>query len=207
VHGLFDEPQDCHMVYPITARCDAHEADEDGGFVVEATTILDPIALASNLVDERMVPLWGDRLVGVMRNYRRWAGLFMMTNDSNNGSVTAGADGSESFEKPIPPGDQARLDRAHAFCVEVLRAAGATDVVSTGYLTSHVQGTCRLGPDPASAAVDADGRLHGVEGLYVGDGSLLARTLSVNPSLTIMALATRLAEHLDRVLDGAPSPS
>jgi choline dehydrogenase-like flavoprotein len=31
----------------------------------------------------------------------------------------------------------------------------------------------------------------------VGDGSLVPRTLSVNPSLTIMALATRLADHLD----------
>jgi choline dehydrogenase-like flavoprotein len=31
----------------------------------------------------------------------------------------------------------------------------------------------------------------------VGDGSLIPHTLSVNPSLTIMALATRLAAHLD----------
>jgi choline dehydrogenase-like flavoprotein len=38
--------------------------------------------------------------------------------------------------------------------------------------------------------------MHGVDGLYVGDGSLVPRTLSVNPSLTIMALATRLADHL-----------
>jgi choline dehydrogenase-like flavoprotein len=36
----------------------------------------------------------------------------------------------------------------------------------------------------------------GVERLYVGDGSIVPRTLSVNPSLTIMALASRLAEHL-----------
>ena len=38
--------------------------------------------------------------------------------------------------------------------------------------------------------------MHGVEGLYVGDSSLIPRTLSVNPSLTIMALAMRLADHL-----------
>ena len=35
-----------------------------------------------------------------------------------------------------------------------------------------------------------------VKRLYVGDGSLVPRTLSVNPSLTIMALASRLADHL-----------
>jgi choline dehydrogenase-like flavoprotein len=35
-----------------------------------------------------------------------------------------------------------------------------------------------------------------VKRLYVGDSSVIPRTLSVNPSLTIMALATRLADHL-----------
>jgi choline dehydrogenase-like flavoprotein len=36
-----------------------------------------------------------------------------------------------------------------------------------------------------------------VKRLFVGDGSVVPRTLSVNPSMTIMALATRLADHLD----------
>jgi choline dehydrogenase-like flavoprotein len=53
-----------------------------------------------------------------------------------------------------------------------------------------------MGDDPERSAVDRNGQVHGVDGLYVGDGSLIPRTLSVNPSLTIMALATRLADHL-----------
>ena len=53
-----------------------------------------------------------------------------------------------------------------------------------------------MGDDPERSAVDRNGKVHGVEGMYVGDGSLIPRTLSVNPSLTIMALATRLADHL-----------
>ena len=40
------------------------------------------------------------------------------------------------------------------------------------------------------------------EGHLVGDGALVPRTLSVNPSLTIMALATRLAEHLEMAMSG-----
>jgi choline dehydrogenase-like flavoprotein len=200
VHGLFDEPQDCHMVYPITARCEAFKPDDAGGFVVEATTIMDPIGLASNLVDEEMRPLWGSRLTDVMGRYRHWAGLFMMTNDSNNGTVELDEDGNERFTKPIPPEDQQRLDRASEFCEDVLRAAGATDVVATGYLTSHVQGSCRMGSDPARSVVDAHGESHDVHGLYLGDGSLVPRTLSVNPSLTIMALAMRVARaiHADQ---------
>ena len=38
---------------------------------------------------------------------------------------------------------------------------------------------------------------HDVRRLFVGDGSVVPRTLSVNPSLTIMALASRLAEYID----------
>jgi choline dehydrogenase-like flavoprotein len=78
----------------------------------------------------------------------------------------------------------------------VLQAAGATRVCWTGLSSTHVQGSCRMGDDPERSAVDRNGKMHGVDGLYVGDGSLVPRTLSVNPSLTIMALATRLADHL-----------
>ncbi len=52
VYGLFDEPQDAHIVYPITAHCMDHQLDEDGGFVIEATTIQDPISFATTLCDE-----------------------------------------------------------------------------------------------------------------------------------------------------------
>jgi choline dehydrogenase-like flavoprotein len=44
--------------------------------------------------------------------------------------------------------------------------------------------------------VDAHGESHDVKRLFVGDGSVIPRTLSVNPSLTIMALASRLASYL-----------
>jgi choline dehydrogenase-like flavoprotein len=89
------------------------------------------------------------------------------------------------------------MDGAFEFTRNVLRAAGASSVRWTGPVTTHVQGTCRMGSDPERSVVDADGQSWDVKGLYVGDGSLVPRTLSVNPSLTIMALATRLADHLD----------
>ena len=97
VYGLFDEPQDAHMVYPITAHAMGHQHDEDGGFVVEATTIQDPIGFATTLEDENG-PLWGTALVETVKRFRHWVGLLVMVNDDNNGSVQVGENGEESFD-------------------------------------------------------------------------------------------------------------
>jgi choline dehydrogenase-like flavoprotein len=51
---------------------------------------------------------------------------------------------------------------------------------------------------PSHGVLDEDGRVHGAEGVYVCDGSAIPSSLGVNPQITIMALATRLAEHLCR---------
>lgn len=197
VYGLFDEPQDAHMVYPITAHAMDHQHDEDGGFVVEATTIMDPIGFATTVEDENG-PLWGAELVETLRAFRRWVGLLVMVNDDNNGVVRLDEGGGEVFEAPFTPAERGRMDGAFAFTRDVLAAAGASSVKWTGLVTTHVQGTCRMGSDPERSVVDADAQSWDVKRLYVGDGSLVPRTLSVNPSLTIMALADRLADHLDR---------
>jgi choline dehydrogenase-like flavoprotein len=57
----------------------------------------------------------------------------------------------------------------------------------------HPLGTCRMGADPAQSPVDPEGRLRGCEGLFVADGSIVPSSLGVNPQITIMALATRIA--------------
>jgi choline dehydrogenase-like flavoprotein len=196
VYGLFDEPQDAHMTYPISSHCMGFQHDEDGGFVIEATTIQDPIAFATTLRDEGG-PLWGSRLVEAVRGYRRWAGVLAMVNDENNASVVVDDAGGERFDVDFQPSELDRLDASLRFSREVLEAAGARQICWTGLASTHVQGSCRMGDDPARSAVDRNGEVHGVKRLFVGDGSLVPRTLSVNPSLTIMALATRLAEHLD----------
>jgi choline dehydrogenase-like flavoprotein len=196
VYGLFDEPQDAHMVYPITAHCMQHQHDEDGGFVIEATTIQDPISFATTLCDDDG-PLWGPRLVEAVRGFRHWIGLLSLSNDDNNSTVVVDEAGTERFDVDLRPNELERVDAGLRFSREVLEAAGAKQVYWTGLASTHVQGTCRMGDDPARSVVDRNGESHDVKRLFVGDASLVPRTLSVNPSLTIMALATRLAEHLD----------
>ena len=195
VYGLFDEPQDAHMTYPISSHCMSFQHDQDGGFVIEASTIQDPISFATTLRDEQG-PMWGPRLAEAVGKFRHWNGVLAMVNDENNGAVAIDENGVERFDVAFNERELGRIDAAFEFSQKVLEAAGATQVCWTGLASTHVQGSCRMGDDPERSAVDRNGQVHGVEGLYVGDGSLIPRTLSVNPSLTIMALATRLAEHL-----------
>src|SRR4029077_2369524 len=128
---------------------------------------------------------------------RRWVGLLVMVNDDNNGSVHLDENGQESFEAAFTTVERDRMEGALDFTRRVLFEAGASTVRATGLLTTHVQGTCRMGSDPERSVVDGDAQSWDVKRLYVGDGSVVPRTLSVNPSLTIMALADRLAGHLD----------
>src|SRR6185437_16134256 len=107
----------------------------------------------------------------------------------------AGRD-EDAFSADFSSGDIARIDGALRFSREVLEAAGARRVLNTGLVTTHMQGSCRMGADPARSLVDTHAECHTVSRLFVGDGSTIPRTVSANPSLTIMALALRLADHL-----------
>jgi choline dehydrogenase-like flavoprotein len=196
VQGLFDEIQDAHMVYPITSHCMDFRRDEDGGFIVEAATIQDPIGFATALCDERGVPLWGEELVALMRRYRYFTGLLTMVNDENNGTAWVDETGRDRYSFEFNQREHERIERSLRFASDVLLAAGAKRVCHTGVLSTHVQGGCRMGSDPQRSVVDAHGESHDVRRLYVGDSSVIPRTLSVNPSLTIMSLASRLADHL-----------
>jgi choline dehydrogenase-like flavoprotein len=201
VFGLFDEPQDAHMVAPISSHCFDFAADDAGGFAVEAVTVQDPIGFTVSLCDENG-PMWGQPLVDAAKQYRRWVGLLNMSNDDNHASVGLDDDGHEVFLADFQPNELDRINAAREFSTKVLEAAGATRILWSGLATTHMQGSCRMGADPATSVVDGHCQSHEVKRLYVGDSSLHGRTLSVNPSLTIMALATRLAEHLDSGADG-----
>jgi choline dehydrogenase-like flavoprotein len=62
--------------------------------------------------------------------------------------------------------------------------------------SQHPLGSCRMGADPRSSVVDPDGQAWDVQDLYVADGSIVPTSLGVNPQLTIMAMATRIAWKL-----------
>lgn len=61
---------------------------------------------------------------------------------------------------------------------------------------AHLQGGCAMGATRADSVTDGRGRVHGVPWLFVADASLFPNALEINPYLTIMALADRVAEKI-----------
>ncbi|MBU8909590.1 GMC oxidoreductase, partial [Desertibacillus haloalkaliphilus] len=60
----------------------------------------------------------------------------------------------------------------------------------------HETGTCRMGDDPSTSATNRYGQIHGVEGLYVADNSVLPTVGRANPTLTTVAFAIRTADYI-----------
>jgi choline dehydrogenase-like flavoprotein len=84
--------------------------------------------------------------------------------------------------------------------VEMLEAAGYKNVqardekIGVG-LGIHEMGTARMGKDPKSSVLNAWNQVHACKNVFVTDGSCMASSGCVNPSLTYMALTARAANH------------
>jgi choline dehydrogenase-like flavoprotein len=67
-----------------------------------------------------------------------------------------------------------------------------------------------MGGESSSSVVDSYCKFHGIENLFVCDASVFPTSIGVNPQLTVMAIASRVAEHIgvnwDREIKYARSP-
>ncbi len=120
---------------------------------------------------------------------------------------TVGLSGTETDAAglPIPKvtyrmsEDSKRMLAWHAErAVEALNEAGATkcEVIPYVPMSAHLMGTARMGDDPATSVVDRFGLAHEIPNLGIVDGSVFVTSGGVNPTSTIVALASRTAEHL-----------
>jgi choline dehydrogenase-like flavoprotein len=149
-----------------------------------------------------------------------------MIRDVGEGTVTPSDGGRPSISYDIQPADLARLKAGIAGAARIYFAAGAKRVaplvqpvrffdsldatlahIETAkkpadlalIYASHPHGTCRIGPKegPKAGVVDGDGKVHGVEGLYVMDGSILPTTVGKNPQVSIMSVSLQLSSAGD----------
>lgn len=148
------------------------------------------------------------------------AGLFV--SDTSEGRVFRRSGGEPIITYRFNKQDAQRMVRGLVKTAEVMFAAGAavvnTGLPGIGYVRSaaeladireeavkpralrlsafHPVGTARMAANPADGVVGSHGEVHGVGGLFVADASVLPGCPTVNPQITIMALATRTADHI-----------
>jgi choline dehydrogenase-like flavoprotein len=150
---------------------------------------------------------WGADLREQMRDYVHWATLGALCEFLPGYDNAVTLDGqTDRFGLPVAhfsysqcDNDEKLVAAARQTMDTVLRAAGATDVVTIERY-AHLVGGCRMAADETQGVVDGDMRTFAVPNLYITDGSVLPTQGSANPALTIMALAARCA---DRLIAGA----
>ena len=80
------------------------------------------------------------------------------------------------------------------------RSAYSTHKLSYSDASHHI-GTTRMGENARNGVVDADCKVHGIDNLFMAGSSVFPTCGYANPTLTIVALAVRLAEHLKKIAD------
>ncbi|MER7012759.1 GMC family oxidoreductase [Saccharopolyspora sp. NPDC000359] len=154
-------------------------------------------------------PAWfGPAKKEMLDRWKSWLIIFQMVEDDNEGV----------FGPPPPTGNAMRISQqmlgrgvlqyaptantlrawaeADAEVKDILERDGLAEVTPwtndlVGAYTVHPLSSCRIGDDPATSALDDRHELRGHPGIFVTDGSAVPGALTVNPALTIGALAER----------------
>ena len=94
--------------------------------------------------------------------------------------------------------DMRRWRDMRKWCMAILESSGAELLDGSHYepVTNHELGGCRMGDDPTASVIDRHCRTHELSNLYVVDGSAFPSASEKNPTLTIMALSARAADHI-----------
>jgi choline dehydrogenase-like flavoprotein len=179
----------------------ADDKDFHGGYLWLGQGPL-PTEWASVLTGAR--GLWGQPLRDAMRDYNHQIGVKMVgeTLPDERNAVTLADDldqyGLRVAKVTFGWGDNDKALIAHSLkeMRRSIEAIGADDIFEQPEDSNHLGGTARMGDDPRTSVVDADGRSWDIPNLWVCDGSIFPTVGGVNPSLTIFALAMRMAHRI-----------
>jgi choline dehydrogenase-like flavoprotein len=185
------------------------ELHEEEGVLLEATSNPPGMGAIS-------APGYGTHLMGRLNRAANTATLGAMIADEPSGRVFGSRYPVISYR--LAKADLRRLRIAIEAMAKVMLAAGAAEVELGGGAPRvrseselpgaierldvrrlrlagfHPSGTAAAGSDPARHPVDPEGRLRGIEGVWVADGSVLPSCPGVNPQVSIMAIAAGVGE-------------
>ena len=162
-------------------------------------------------------PTWGKEHKDFqMKNIKRTAGLHGPIQEIPNfgARVTVDSDVKDYWGIPVVAlsGERHPIDHEHCKWLSskaeaVLREAGAVHTwqrvggkgLSGG---QHQAGTARMGNDPLTSVTNRYGQVHGIDNLFVADGSLFVTNGGFNPALTILAIGYWVSDHITRTWKG-----
>lgn len=176
-----------------------------GGYLMEAAGVA-PVSLAMMLD-----PLgWGEEYAGFLEAYDHLTGVLL------NGEELPVADNRITLSETVKdaaglPAPHVHVDehpqsekmRAHYRdrIEELYESLGSEDIRHTlPGASAHNMGTCRMSAKEEDGVTDQWGKVHGIDNLFISDGSVMTSSGAENPTLTIVALALRQADEIARRL-------
>ncbi|MFC3284041.1 GMC family oxidoreductase [Litchfieldella rifensis] len=210
VYATFDEP--VHMYRGTTMAgivSDESHHDPSRGFVggYEMETLSLGLPFMAAFLDPGA---WGKRFAGALDQYDHMAGMWLVGEDMPRATNRITLNGEVKDQHGLPvanvhyddhPNDVAMSEHAYRRGAELYRAVGARDVYEVPpYPSTHNLGTCRMSARPEDGVCDAYGRSHEIPNLFISDGSQFTTSAAENPTLTIVALAIRQAEHIGMLM-------
>jgi choline dehydrogenase-like flavoprotein len=206
VYAIFEKP--VHMYRGTTmAGIVQDEARHDtsrgfaGGYELETLALGVPFMAAFLNPGE-----WGRSFAEAMDAYDRMAGLWIVGEDmpQQGNAITLSASEKDQFGLAVPnvnfddhANDAAMRDHAFKQGSAIYEAVGAVKTFHTPpYPSTHNLGTNRMSEKPGDGVVNKWGQTHDIANLFVSDGSQFTTGGAENPTLTIVALAIRQADHI-----------
>ncbi len=149
---------------------------------------------------------WGREFSAAMDMYDHMAGMWLVGEDmpQEKNAITLHTTEKDQYGLPVPnvhfddhPNDIAMRNHAFQQGAAVYDAVGATQTYPTPpYPSTHNLGTNRMSADAKDGVVNKWGQTHDISNLFVSDGSVFTTGAAENPTLTIVSLALRQADHI-----------
>ena len=210
VYAVFDKP--VHMYRGTTMAGivkDEARFDPKRGFV--GGYELETLSLGVPFMAAFLNPgAWGRDFTWFLDRYDHMAGLWIVGEDmpQENNRITLNADKKDAFGMPVAnvhfddhANDVAMRNHAYKQGSAIYDAVGALKTFQTPpYPSTHNLGTNRMSEKPEDGVVNKWGQTHEVKNLFISDGSQFTSGASENPTLTIVALAIRQANHVAELM-------
>ncbi len=151
---------------------------------------------------------WGREFTTALDSYENMAGLWIVGEDmpQETNRITLNHDAKDQYGLPAPnvhfddhPNDRAMRQHAYKQGMAMYDAMGATRTFPTPpYPSTHNLGTNRMSENARDGVVNRWGQTHDIANLFISDGSQFTTGAAENPTLTIVALAIRQADHIEK---------